>query len=312
MLYAHGMTLSPWLLPLVLLAQTSEDAGQSKQNQGAFPSDTPKVWEGTGRRFVELNFYGGPSWANSGGFGIGANLTVDDLRATEEGIGLNWEAAFGGGFYPGGSGHYGSDNAKQELQGQVVGGGAVAWGYYGIEGLKNGVSPHALLEFVALEVTVIGSIEQMYSYNPSIEVGVHGRNEDDDESWFFNVLGGAQVSYVTGDLEKLHDDGSVNHWLLAPAAAVEVTADQRLTDFLYMRFTGILNNTFDFLGPYGYRNIFQVIANAYLKLGPTVYTGPSFLYTDQQKTADPATKSYIDATAQYSISWLVGGTIAAF
>lgn len=296
------MILAALLAPCLLLAQ----------NEGAFPADTPKSWDGNGRRFVEINFYGGPSWANSGGFGVGGELTIDDLRATEEGIGLNWEAAFGGGFYPGGSGHYGSSNAKQQLQGQVLGGGAVAWGYYGIEGMKNGVSPHALLEFLDLEITVIGNIEQMYSYNPSVEVGLHGRDAGNDQTWFVNALVGGQFSYVTGDLQKLHDDGSINHWLIAPSAAFEVTADQRLTNFLYLRFLGVLSNTFDFLGPYGYRNIFQVIANAFLKIGSTVYTGPSFLYTNQQKTADPASKTYVSATPEYSISWLVGGTVAAF
>ncbi len=311
------LTLLPLLVrPLLCGAEEHDttqlkDSSMASSNSGAFPADLPKKWNETGRKFVEINAYAGPSFANSGGVGAGARLLIDDIQATEEGFGLNWEAVFGGGFYPGG-GTYSGGSLPREMQAQVIGGAAMATGYYGVEGLKNGISPHLLLEFISLSSTVIGTIEQMVSYNPSLELGLHGRNDGSQEFWSTQVNFGINYSYTTGALAKLNPSGGTTYTFLAPFGAVEGFFDKKLTENVYLRFEGTVSAIFDSLGSYGSRSIFQVNTHAFLKIGPTLYTGPAFLYTDQQRTADFATRTYVPSAPQYSVSWLLGGTVAAF
>ncbi len=277
----------------------------------AFPSDKPMLWNESDRRQIEIDVYGGPAFANSGGFGLGAEVDIEDLRATKEGLGIDWQGSFGGGYYFGGPHNYGA--GAQQAEGQLLGGIALALGYYGQKGMRNGVSFHAFLEGLALNATLIGNIEQMVSFAPSFQVGLHGRKRETNATWMAQGVLGVNWSYVNGQLEKLSSSGSTIHSFFDPYFGLEASMDAPVWNLFFLRCSLVVSDTLDTIWLQGrnqLRHILQGNFNLFVKVGPTLYFGPAFYYTNQQWTANPVTQVYDRAVAQYSVGLLLGGALS--
>lgn len=280
-------------------------SAQASKEIGAFPSDNPKKWREKGRQAVEIDLYGGPSISNSGGGGLGFRGVIVNRQASQSNFGLKWAFGGGGGFYDAGG--------SVSSQVQIVAVGLAGVGYYGVKGLKDGAAPHVLADFLLFSIDYIGHVESLYSYTPGLEIGMHGRDAATSSLWTAQVRGGMSFSYVSGALQKIGLNGGTNNSIIGPFVSAHAFVDKHVTRRVFLRLGFSLQDTIDSLSPLGgSRQIIELRTHAYVKVGPTLYTGPEFLYTNPREIADFATRTYVPAVAQYSLTWLIGGAIGGW
>ena len=268
---------------------------------GAFPSDEPHRMEDHGRRAIELDLYLGPSYSSSGDAGLGIRAAVVNHQATPKNFGVKWFLSGGGGFYDFGPG--------VGNQYELLGTGEVGVGYLGLTGLEDGTAPLLFVNFLSLSADVLTQVQSIYSYTPNLQIGFLGRDARTSDSWNVHLHLGGNASYVTGELEKLGPSGALQRWLIDPWAQLSALADLNLTSKIFLRLGANLGDTIDFLGPAGVRHIIEARLHAYLKLGPTLYTGPTIVFDDPGRVANPVTESYDPASPSYTITWLLGGAL---
>ncbi|MHB1846000.1 MAG: hypothetical protein ACYCWW_14335 [Deltaproteobacteria bacterium] len=293
------------LVPL-LLSQASPPspagvAPPQGQPVGAYPADEPTVTKHEGRRALEIDLYVGPSYSSSGDLGLGVRASVVNHEATPKSFGLKWFAAGGGGYYALGPG--------VQNQVELLGNAEVGVGYLGIQGLEDGTAPQAFVNFFSLAADVLTEVQSIYSYTPNLQVGLLGRDAASASTWNVHLHLGGNLSYVTGQLEKLGPSGQPVSWLVDPWAQLSLLTDLHVTDRVFLRLGANVGDTLDSLGPAGFRHIIESRLHAYLKIGPTLWTGPALVLDDIGREADFATGAYVPAPAVYTLSWLIGGAL---
>ena len=270
----------------------------------SFPMDNPQNTKEGGKRLGEIDLYLGPSYSNVQGIGIGYNASVYTQDASPKSFGFKKAAIAGGGVY------YDSTN-HPAFEPQVTGIGKFAWGYYSLEGMKDGFGPHVLLDFLMINLSYLGDQTSSLSYTPAIELGLHGRVASTKTFWAVQLEPSVSFSYNSGALTTISNSGQAQYTMIAPLFIARAFLDTPLSSKQHLRLGGYIYETFDNLGKYGSRQMTQIVAFGLIKFGSWFYTGPQFIYYNADKVANLSTRQYLPATAEYSISWLLGGALAA-
>ncbi len=284
------------------ITDSSEEKDDGR-HQGFFPMDNPQETKEGGRKLGEVDLYVGPSYSNVQGWGVGYNASLYTQDASSSSFGFKKALMAGGGFYDDANNH-------PSFQPQVTGIGKLGWGYYSLEGMKDGYGPHLLLDFLMINLSYLGNGTSQLSYTPALELGLHGRVASTKTFWTVQLEPSLNVMYTTGALVKIGSNGRPEYSYVSPMLIARAFLDTPLSHHHHLRLGGYIYETMDSLGNYGNRNLTQIVALALVKFGHWFYTGPQFIYYNVDKIANFQAKTYVPGTAEYSVSWLVGGALA--